>query len=215
MSWTQVEPGLYRDTVSCQNEIEYEVYGRALTPGINPEEASTPFTWQLKPYQPCPAGIIDHETTCNFGLISEAKPYSGRILPYQGEARSLSRPKLDELTERLTGPSVRKWKNRAGLKPRFTLLYPEISLKPDDDVVRRSLGSRSIELAAFDKTAEAVMPVLFTAPVYPVSTWGGHAVHLSGNLSRSPTSPLSPGSSWPSYSKLLKSSRITAVINAG
>ena len=144
------DPGCIVIQSPCQNEIEYEVYGRAAHAGINPEEGINAIHLAAKALSAMPSGRIDHETTCNFGLISggKARNIVAEYCHIKGEARSLSRPKLDERTERLTRTFCEEVEKQGGrAKTAVTLLYPEISLKPDDDVVRLAASAaRSIGL---------------------------------------------------------------------
>jgi tripeptide aminopeptidase len=144
------EPGCIVIQSPCQNEIEYEVYGRAAHAGINPEEGLNAIHLAAKALSSMPSGRIDHDTTCNFGLIAggKARNIVAEYCHVRGEARSLSRRKLDELTAALTQTFCDEVERQGGrAQTSITLLYPEISLKPDDEVVRLAASAaRSIGL---------------------------------------------------------------------
>ncbi len=133
------EPGAIVIESPCQNEIEYEVMGRAAHAGINPEEGLNAVHIAARALAKMPSGRIDDETTCNFGQIQggKARNIVAEHCHIQGEARSLSRHKLEQLTKRLV-ESFSAEVNALGGEPRtkVSFLYPEICLRPDDEVVR-------------------------------------------------------------------------------
>jgi len=128
----------------CQNEIEYRVYGRAAHAGINPEDGVNAIQIMGKALAVMPCGRIDHETTCNFGIIDggAARNVVAPTCRVKGEARSLSRSKLDQLTAELTDifqTEVRK--NGAEAEVDTRLLYPETTLSFDAEVVQLAISA--------------------------------------------------------------------------
>lgn len=122
----------------AQNEIEFNVYGKAAHAGINPEDGINAINLAAKALTKMPYGRIDEETTCNFGLISggKARNIVADFCTFTGETRSLNRSKLDNLTKQLIDiftTTVEENGGRAEVEVSF--LYPEINLKPEDEVV--------------------------------------------------------------------------------
>jgi tripeptide aminopeptidase len=132
-------PGTIVTQSPCQNEIEYKVVGQAAHAGINPEDGINSIEVMAKALAVMPCGRIDSETTCNFGIIEGGMARnivapSCRLL---GEARSLSRSKLDKLTADLCSifkREVEKYGGKAQVD--VVLLYPETTLKSDEEVIK-------------------------------------------------------------------------------
>jgi tripeptide aminopeptidase len=132
-------PGCIVIQSPCQYEIEYEVYGRSAHAGIRPEAGINAIHVAAQALAAMPCGRIDHDTTCNFGIIKggQARNIVAEYCGVRGEARSLSRSKLDELTAHLTGTFRSRVEELGGrAATTTTLLYREISLEPGEEVVR-------------------------------------------------------------------------------
>ena len=128
----------------CQNEIEYRVYGRAAHAGINPEDGVNAIQVMGRALAAMPCGRIDHETTCNFGIIEggAARNVVAPTCRVKGEARSLSRNKLDQLTSDLTNIFRTEVQNNgAEAEVDTCLLYPETTLPMDAEVVRLAINA--------------------------------------------------------------------------
>ncbi|NLT19689.1 MAG: M20/M25/M40 family metallo-hydrolase [Syntrophomonadaceae bacterium] len=122
----------------CQNEIEYQVFGKAAHAGINPQDGINAIHIAAQALAAMPCGRIDEETTCNFGIIEggTARNIVADSCRIKGEARSLQRVKLDALTDQLQSTfisEVEKHGAQAQVKVKF--LYPEIQLNVQDKVV--------------------------------------------------------------------------------
>ncbi len=131
-------PGTIIVKSPCQNEIEYKVYGKASHAGINPEDGHNAIHIMAQALAKMPSGRVDHETTCNFGIIEGG--LARNIVPafcrVKGEARSLQRAKLNLLTEELCETfKAEVIKNGGRPEVDVVLLYPETALNPDDEVV--------------------------------------------------------------------------------
>ncbi|HPF43127.1 MAG TPA: M20/M25/M40 family metallo-hydrolase [Syntrophomonadaceae bacterium] len=139
-------PGTIIIKSPCQNEIEYIAYGKAAHAGIQPEQGVNAIKLAAAAMAQMPSGRIDEETTCNFGVISggQARNIVPDYCSVRGEARSLKREKLDQLTHSLREifiGSVTAGGGQAEVKVSF--LYPEVRLNPDDKVVK--LAIKAIE----------------------------------------------------------------------
>jgi tripeptide aminopeptidase len=132
-------PGTIVVQSPCQNEIEYTVYGRAAHSGINPEEGLNAIQIAARALAAMPCGRIDAETTCNFGIIEGgiARNIVADYCRIKGESRSLSRTRLEDISNQLESlfrNEVKKEGGRAEVEINF--LYPEVSLNSEEKVVR-------------------------------------------------------------------------------
>lgn len=133
------DPGTIILGSPCQNEIEYKVYGKAAHAGINPEEGINAIKLASQAISKMPCGRIDDETTCNFGLIEGGKACNivADYCVVKGEARSLSRAKLDKLTDELVNTFTTTVEALGGqAEVEVSFLYPEISLNKEDEVIK-------------------------------------------------------------------------------
>ena len=133
------DPGTIVVQSPCQNEIEYRVRGIAAHAGMNPEEGRNAIQIMAHALAKMPCGRIDPDTTCNFGVI-EGGLARNIVAPFcrvKGEARSLERSKLDQLTAELIQVFTEEVTAHGG-QPEVdvVLLYPEAALQPDEEVVR-------------------------------------------------------------------------------
>lgn len=139
-------PGTIVVQAPCQNEIVYKVIGKAAHAGIAPENGINAIQVMAKALAVMPCGRIDDHTTCNFGLImgGMASNIVAENCTVQGEARSLNRQRLNEITTELTETfHTEVIKNGGKAEVEVTLIYPETSLQPDAAVV--TLAQRAIE----------------------------------------------------------------------
>lgn len=87
-----------------QNTIEYRIYGKEAHAGVEPEKGISAIQIAAHAITQMPLGRIDHETTCNVGLISGGK--ATNIIPKEvylkTEVRSHDQKKLENITTRLT-----------------------------------------------------------------------------------------------------------------
>ncbi|HZK44532.1 MAG TPA: M20/M25/M40 family metallo-hydrolase [Syntrophomonadaceae bacterium] len=144
------DPGNIVIKSPAQNRIEYKVWGQAAHAGINPEDGVNAIKLAGLALSKMPSGRIDEETTCNLGIISggKARNVVADYCAIKGEARSLSRNKLDNLTEKLAHTFKTTVEENGGrAEVQVTFLYPEISLNPDDAVVKSAVKAmKSIDL---------------------------------------------------------------------
>lgn len=136
------EPGCIVIQSPCQNEIEYTVYGRAAHAGISPEQGINAIQVAAQAMAAMPCGRIDAQTTCNFGTIEGgvARNIVAPVCRIKGEARSLQRKQLDQLTSELVNIFTARVEEdgcQAEVEVRF--LYPEIKLDPGEEVVELAI----------------------------------------------------------------------------
>ncbi len=132
------DPGTIVVKSPCQNEIEYRVRGIAAHAGMNPEEGRNAIQIMGRALAHMPCGRIDPETTCNFGII-EGGLARNIVAPFcrvKGEARSLNRAKLNQLTDELREVFTKEVTALGGqAEVDIVLLYPEATLAVDEEVV--------------------------------------------------------------------------------
>lgn len=138
------EPGCIVVQSPCQNEIEYTVYGKSAHAGISPEQGINAIQVAAQALAVMPCGRIDAQTTCNFGTIEGgvARNIVAPSCRIKGEARSLKREYLDEITERLVQTfteTVEAAGARAEAEVKF--LYPEMKLDPAEEVVELAVAA--------------------------------------------------------------------------
>jgi tripeptide aminopeptidase len=85
----------------ASNQIEIEIHGKDAHAGIAPEKGINAICLASNALSRIKIGRIDHETTCNIGVINGG--YATNIVPslvtLKGEARSHDLKKLDDVTE--------------------------------------------------------------------------------------------------------------------
>ena len=85
----------------AQNSIKIVVTGKEAHAGVEPEKGINAIRVAAEAIAAMPLGRIDHETTCNIGIISGGT--ATNIVPnrveIKGEARSHNAPKLEQLTQ--------------------------------------------------------------------------------------------------------------------
>lgn len=131
-------PGTIVTQSPCQNEIEYQVTGRAAHAGINPEDGLNAIQIMSKALAVMPCGRINASTTCNFGIIAggQARNIVAASCSVRGEARSLERFELERITRELQDTFIDEVKKHGGQpEVKVTFLYPEITLNAQDKVI--------------------------------------------------------------------------------
>ena len=137
-------PGTIVYKSPCQNEIEYRVQGKAAHAGINPEEGINAIQLMSKALAIMPCGRMNETSTCNFGTIGggTARNIVAQNCVVKGEARSLNRAELVQLTDELTGTFIREVEKNGGQADvHVTFLYPEITLDAEEEVVRLAVAA--------------------------------------------------------------------------
>lgn len=137
-------PGTIVNQSPCQNEIAYRVQGKAAHAGINPEDGINAIQVMSKALTVMPCGRINASTTCNIGNIEggKARNIVAETCVAKGEARSLNRAELDRLTQELTETFIREVEKYGGqAEVQVTFLYPEITLDPEEEVIRLAVAA--------------------------------------------------------------------------
>ncbi|QGT98981.1 putative peptidase YqjE [Candidatus Syntrophocurvum alkaliphilum] len=135
-------PGTIIVQSPCQNEIEYTVYGKTAHAGIAPEEGINAIKLASMALAKMPSGRIDDETTTNLGIIEggRARNIVADHCKIKGEARSLNKKKLDEITntlEKTFKDEVTKYGGKAEVDVKY--LYSPVSLDKDETVVKLAI----------------------------------------------------------------------------
>ncbi len=133
----------------ASNRIVFTVRGVAAHAGLHPEWGINAISLAARAISRCPSGRIDPESTVNLGTIHGGA--ASNIVPeevvIEGEIRSHSQQRLDELTRRLVDifkKTVADWhdptgqaRGRPGLEADVQLDFPLMRLSCQDAVVRR------------------------------------------------------------------------------
>jgi tripeptide aminopeptidase len=131
------------------NKISIELQGLAAHAGLCPEAGINALTLAVKALSRIRLGRLDHESTCNFGIIQGG--VATNIVPakvlLRGEVRSHSPEKLKRHTEEIFATfqrTVDDWRGSpasAGALPSLAITivddYPPLSLSEDTPVVAR------------------------------------------------------------------------------
>lgn len=85
------------------NHLEFKVYGRDAHAGAAPEKGINAISLACKAIANIEMGRIDHETTCNIGMIEGgiATNIVPNMVTVKGEARSHDQKKLDRITNKI------------------------------------------------------------------------------------------------------------------
>ncbi len=96
-------PGTIINRAPSQDRIGITIRGKAAHAGMNPEDGINAIKVASEAIAQMNLGRIDHETTCNIGIISGGR--ASNIVPdsvtIQGEARSLNNSKREAQTARM------------------------------------------------------------------------------------------------------------------
>jgi len=122
----------------AQNQIEAVVIGKAAHAGMAPEEGINAIQIAARAIARMKIGKVDNDTTANIGIIKGGK--ATNIIPdrvwLEGEARSLSRDKLDRQCEHMRDCLIRAAEELGGqVEVKIELNYPEISLAEHEEVI--------------------------------------------------------------------------------
>jgi len=138
------EPGCIVVQSPCQNEIEYTVIGKAAHAGISPEQGVNAIQAAARALAVMPCGRIDAQTTCNFGTIEGgvARNIVAPSCRIKGEARSLKREYLDQITGELVQIFTKTVEaNGARAEVEIKFLYPEMKLEATEEVVELAVSA--------------------------------------------------------------------------
>ncbi len=131
------------------NKINVEITGQAAHAGLCPEMGINALALAAEALNKLKLGRLDHESTCNFGLIQGG--VAANIVPekilIKGEVRSHSTEKLQSYTETITRAfeeTIEKWRpneHTGAKKPTLSITiiddYPALSIPADAPVLKR------------------------------------------------------------------------------
>ncbi len=85
------------------NRLEFSVYGKDAHAGAAPEKGINAIFLASKAIAALELGRIDHETTCNIGVIEGGKAINivPKLVTVKGEVRSHDQDKLDKVTDQI------------------------------------------------------------------------------------------------------------------
>ncbi|MFO8144898.1 MAG: M20/M25/M40 family metallo-hydrolase [Candidatus Syntrophosphaera sp.] len=133
----------------AQNSIEITIRGREAHAGVEPEKGINAIVVAAEAIAAMPMGRIDHETTCNIGIIEggTATNVVPPLVRIKGEARSHSMVKLEQVTQDMRhavestvrrhshdfGSASHEWKMRGE--------YQSFHIEDEEPVVRFALDA--------------------------------------------------------------------------
>ncbi len=93
--------GVIVNQAPAANRLEFKVFGKDAHAGVAPEQGINAIVLASKAIAALQLGRIDHETTCNIGVINGgvATNIVPKLVTIQGEVRSHDKQKLDRTTE--------------------------------------------------------------------------------------------------------------------
>jgi tripeptide aminopeptidase len=149
-------PGVIINRGPAQDKINITVHGKAAHAGLCPEEGINAIAVAARAIAKMNLGRIDDETTANIGVIRGGK--ASNIVPelaqMEGEARSLSVEKLDQVTAEIvniTQAIADKYKARLELD--VERAYSAINLDEDELVIK--FAALAIANLGFTKALKA------------------------------------------------------------
>ncbi|HIJ57939.1 MAG TPA: M20/M25/M40 family metallo-hydrolase [Deltaproteobacteria bacterium] len=95
--------GIIVNQAPAANRIELKVFGKDAHAGVAPEQGINAIVLASKAIAGLKLGRIDHETTCNIGVINGGVAINivPKMVSIQGEVRSHDNDKLDRITENI------------------------------------------------------------------------------------------------------------------
>ncbi|MGC9362812.1 MAG: M20/M25/M40 family metallo-hydrolase, partial [Candidatus Syntrophosphaera sp.] len=133
----------------AQNSIEVTIRGREAHAGVEPEKGINSIVVAAEAIAAMPMGRIDHETTCNIGIIEggTATNVVPPMVRIKGEARSHSMVKLEQVTQDMrhaVETAVRRHKYDFGAATHEWQMHEEYQsfhIGDDEPVVRLALDA--------------------------------------------------------------------------
>lgn len=123
-----------------QSKFNATIYGKSAHAGVAPEKGVSAITTAAKAIAKMKLGRIDKETTANISYFKGGKKETTNIVTdyveIEGEARSLQKEKLEQITEHIEHHFVTTAAN-FGAKAKFHLfeVYPGFVIEKNDEVV--------------------------------------------------------------------------------
>lgn len=124
-----------------QSKIKAKIYGKSAHAGVEPEKGVSAITVAAKAIAQMKLGRIDEETTANISYFHGGKINQTNVVcdyvEIVGEARSLQRVKLQNITEEMKKAFVEVAEQHGGsAEVEIKEMYPGFQLNKDDPVVQ-------------------------------------------------------------------------------
>jgi len=159
------------------NRFTFRIHGKAAHAGAAPEKGINAIALAAKAIAQLPMGRIDHETTCNLGLIEGG--VATNIVPdlvvVHGEARSHDEAKLQQVTEAM----VAAFKNAVDGKQSPADGCPWVEVTVDEDFKRLQIPQDHYVVQLAARSAQALGQSMYSAGSgggSDASVFGGHGI---------------------------------------
>ena len=115
------------------NQIEFKIHGKDAHAGAEPEKGINAIVLAAKAIAGLDTGRIDHETTCNIGIIKGgiATNIVPNLVTIKGEARSHDKEKLSKIINKIVSSFNEVIENCRKYSPDDQLPYVDINIKKE------------------------------------------------------------------------------------
>jgi tripeptide aminopeptidase len=115
------------------NRIEFKIHGKDAHAGAEPEKGINAIVLAGKAIAGLDTGRIDHETTCNIGIIEGgiATNIVPNLVTVKGEVRSHDKEKLGKITNKIVSSFKEVVENRRKDSPYDRIPYVDIHIEKD------------------------------------------------------------------------------------
>ncbi len=136
------------------NRLEFRVYGKDAHAGAAPEKGINAILLASKAIAPLEIGRIDHETTCNIGVVEGGTAINivPNLVTVKGEVRSHDEDKLDRVTEKIVSSFKEVVENYKG--PGAGDGLPRLELQVDTDFRRTCIPEDHAVVTLASRAAE-------------------------------------------------------------
>lgn len=136
------------------NHLEFEIHGKDAHAGAAPEKGINAILLAGKAIAGLELGRIDHETTCNIGIIEGgmATNIIPNLVKVKGEARSHNEDKLNEITDRIAASFKKVIAEYKGKDTNAEL--PRVDIRIDKDFSRTDIPSDHPVVVLANRAAE-------------------------------------------------------------
>ncbi len=136
------------------NRLEFRIHGKDAHAGAAPEKGINAISLASKAIAPLEIGRIDHETTCNIGVIEGGTAINivPNLVIVKGEVRSHDEDKLDRVTEKIVSSFKEVVENYKG--PGAGDGLPRLELQVDTDFRRTCIPEDHAVVTLASRAAE-------------------------------------------------------------
>ncbi|MBC8434598.1 MAG: M20/M25/M40 family metallo-hydrolase [Desulfobacterales bacterium] len=136
------------------NRLEFRIHGKDAHAGAAPEKGINAILLASKAIAPLQIGRIDHETTCNIGVVEGGTAINivPKLVTVKGEVRSHDEDKLDRVTEKIVSSFKDVVENYSG--PGSGDGLPRLELQVENDFRRTFIPDDHAVVTLASRAAE-------------------------------------------------------------